>query len=62
MRIGTSEYAGVEHVRELKIIDKRAVTGQKPRVFEALQRLACIAHPASPSVTRGKQPAIHDSG
>ena len=58
MCIGTSQYAGVEHVRKLKIIDKRAVTGQKPRVFAALQRLTCIAHPASPAVARGRQPAV----
>jgi hypothetical protein len=46
----------------LKIIDKRAVTGQKPTVFAALQRLTYIAHPASPSVARGRQPAVPDSG
>jgi hypothetical protein len=49
---GTPQHAGVEHVRELNIIDKGTMAGQKPRGFAALQRLVYIAPHALPSVAR----------
>jgi hypothetical protein len=50
----------MEHIWESNIIDKGAFAGQKSRVFAALQRLACVAHPAPPSVARTGHPAIPD--
>src|SRR4029450_7705700 len=48
MRMGAAEDSGVEHIRELDVVDKGPLAGQQLRVFQPFQRLACVGHARPP--------------
>src|SRR5262245_1559253 len=48
MRMGAAQDSGVEHIRELDVVDKGPLAGQQLRVFKPFQRLACVWHARPP--------------
>jgi hypothetical protein len=44
MRVGAAQDGGVEHIRQLDIVHKRALAGHQFWVFTPFQRLACVGH------------------
>jgi hypothetical protein len=50
MRVWTTQYGSVEHIRQLHIVDKCALASHQLWVFTPFYRLACIAHPPPPFI------------